>query len=73
MTHQAYKRSSKTTGEAGCHAPGLIKNLGVYSTYFKIQGEARWGRVWEASENSEGFQQLLRQPEATSPSPLPSP
>ena len=33
-------------------------------------GEARWGRVWEASENIEGFQPLLRQPEATSPSPL---
>ena len=45
MTHQAYKRSSKTTGEAGCHAPWLIKNLGVYSTYFKIQGEERWGRA----------------------------
>ena len=35
MTHQAYKRSSKTKGGAGCHAPWLIKNLRVYSTYLR--------------------------------------
>ncbi len=45
MTHQAYKRSSKTTGGAGCHAPWLIKNLGVYSTYVRYKEGQRGGRV----------------------------